>query len=322
MTGPDVSPRGGAAVATVVVYDPIVAVPWSYQVERDLLAAHAVELVVPTDDVAARDALPEADIVVVSNRLPDDAIALLERCRGILCYSVGMDGVNAEVAGARGIPVRNVPGYCTEEVSDHAVAMLLAVQRSLAPIASATASGDWAQAYRLLDTLRPRRIRGQVAGVIGLGRIGSRVAEKCLGLGMTVIGYDPYLVETPFTRTATLGELLTASDAVLLCAATASPGYLIDEQALQAMRPHSVLVNVARGRLVDETALAGALRSGRLRGAALDVREVEPPDAASDPLAGLDTVLLTPHMAATSDQARADLHRFAADAVLDLLQLG
>ena len=305
---------------TVVIYDPITTVPWDYQIERDVLGSHGIELIVPADPAESRRALPWADIVIVSGRLPDDDAALLDRCRGILCYSVGMDGVDTDAMARRGIPVHNVPDYCTEEVSDHAVAMLLALQRGLVPIATAAGAGDWPAAHQLLGRLRPRRVRGQVAGVVGLGRIGTKVAEKCRGLGMTVLAHDPHITDAPFTMTATLTELLTASDAVLLCAAASrSSKHLIDEGALRAMRPGSVLVNVARGRLVDEAALADALRSGRLRGAALDVREVEPPDPAVDPLGGLEGVLLTPHMAATSDQAKDDLHRYAADAVLRLL---
>ena len=240
--------------------------------------------------------------------------------KGILCYSVGMDGVDASAAADLGVPVHNVPDYCTEEVSDHAIAMLLALQRNLLPIASATARGDWPSAYTSLEAMPPRRVRGQVVGVVGVGRIGARVADKCDALGMAVLGHDPYATLRPPVRPTEFKTLLETADAVLLCAAsTSSSGHLIDAAALDHMKHGSVLVNVARGGLVDEHALAAALRSGKLRGAALDVRDQEPPDAATDPLSGVESLILTPHMAATSVDARRDLHLRAVDAVLRIL---
>lgn len=304
----------------MVIYDPITAVEWDYEIERAALADFGIRLVVPPSREAARAELPAADVVVVSKALPNEDLALLTRCRGVLCYSVGMDGVDARVAGEFGIGVFNVPDYCTEEVSDHAIALLLALQRNLLRIATASGRGDWSQAYAELQAGTPRRVREQIAGVVGVGRIGSRVAEKCRALGMTVLGHDPYAAMPEAVRAVDLATLLEQSDAVLICAAlTPVSGHLIDSSALGRIKRGSVLVNVARGGLIDEQALATALRDGRLRGAALDVREHEPPDRSADPLAGIDSLILTPHMGATSDEARRDLHLRAVDAVLRIL---
>ena len=303
---------------TVVVYDPITTIRWSYDVEREALAGKGVRLVLPADLAASRAALPEADVVVTSGHLPDDDLALMTRCRGIVCYSVGMDGVNASLAAEMGIEVTNLPGYCTEEVSDQAVAMLLALQRLLVPTAAAAARGeweirDWDEFYRM------RRVRGQTVGVVGVGRIGTRVVEKVRGLDMTAIGHDPFRTEAPFPLVS-LDELLERSDAVVLCAAlTAGSRHVIDAAAIARMRDDAVLVNVARGGLVDEAALAAALRAGRLRGAALDVREVEPTPPDDDPLLGLRNVILTQHVGATSVEAFADIHTIAVERILDLL---
>lgn len=313
---------GGAGSGTaVVIYDPIRLFPWSYDVEETALAQCGIELVVPADVDEARRELPRADVVVVSQRLPVEALDLLERCCGILCYSVGKDGVDEARAAELGIPVVNVPDYCTEEVSDHAVALLLSLQRLVVAYAIEGARGNW-DVRDWPEFMTMRRLRGQTVGIVGLGRIGSRVAEKVRGLGMNVLAYDPYRDEPPpDVELCSFDEVLERSDAVVLCAAlTPESRHLIDAAALARMRRDAVLVNVARGALVSEAALAQSLRDGRLRGAALDVREVEPTDPASDPLLGIRNVVLTQHVGATSVEAFEDMHRLAAERILDLLR--
>ncbi len=303
---------------TVVVYDPITTIRWNYDVERELLAARGVELVLPPDLDAARKALPTADVVVASGKLPREELDTMTNCCGVLCYSVGMDGVDSARAKELGIEVTNVPDYCTEEVSDQAIALFMAVQRALLPTASAAASGNW-QVRHLDEFYRMRRVKGQTLGVIGLGRIGTRVAEKAHGLGMTVVAHDPYRTDAPFPLLP-LDDLLESCDAVVLCAAlTTGSRHVLDATAIGRMRPDAVVVNVARGGLIDETALAAALKDGRLRGAGLDVREVEPPPS-PDPLLGLPNVVLTQHVGATSVEAFADMHTFAAARIIDLLE--
>lgn len=306
-----------AKTKTVVVYDPIVSMRWSYEIERNALRAKGIELIVPDGTPAARAALPSADVVLVSQQILAEDIDLIPVGAAILCYSVGTDGVDAARAGNRGLSVHNVPDYCTEEVSDHALALLLALFRNLLPTAIFAGCGDWPAAYRVLDARLPRRFRDQTVGVLGLGRIGSRVADKCAALGMTVIGHDPWVSSSTSARLVDRAALLGEADAVVICAAlTSASTYLMDDHTLRSMKPGSYLVNVARGRLINESALAAVLNSGHLAGAALDVRAQEPPDPGADPLANLDSVLLTPHMGATSAAARTDLHRRAAEIIL------
>lgn len=307
----------------VLVYDPITSLPWSYEADRRALAAAGVDLLVPDDPEHARSLLPTADAVIVSSRLPAQDLELARRCVGICCYSVGMDGVDRELADRMGIRVGNVPDYCTDEVSDHALALLLALQRAIVPMATAAAAGHWDVRDRP-EFYAVRRLRGQTVGILGLGRIGIRVAEKCAGFGMHTIAHDPFRTEpVPGTPLVGLAELLDRSDAVVICAAYSPESHhLISTRELARLRPHCLLVNVSRGAFVDERALAQALRDGRLRGAALDVRDPEPPDPAADPLAGLDSVILTQHIAATSIEAMADIHELAAKRVLELLRAG
>jgi D-3-phosphoglycerate dehydrogenase len=305
----------------VVIFDPIPG-DWSFEPERSVLGARGVELVVPDGPVAADEAIRDADVIVVTGvrRLDAERVASLRDVAGILCYSIGMDKVDPSAARA-GIPVRNVPDYCTDEVSDHALALLLAAGRRLVPIANATAE-HWKLKDRTL--VAPiRRLRGQMLGVIGAGRVGRLVARKARAFGLRTIAHDPFLGEAgdPELELVSLDELLRRADAIVVCAAlTSASRGLIGREALAVVKPGLTLVNVARGGLVDEAALAEALRDGRVGYAALDVRDPEPPDPAKDPLAGLPNVLQTPHIAATSREAAEDLHRLAAQYILEILE--
>ena len=308
-------------VPIVLIWDPIRDLDWSYEPERELLAAEGVALVVPDVDRASLGQLQRADVLIVSDPFPAELLPHLTRCVGIICYSVGMDAVDLTAASAMNIPVTNVAGYCTDEVSDHAMALLLAVERRLIPFTRCAQDGDW-DVYSRADFHEIRRLRGQTVGIIGLGRIGCQVAAKCSAFGMKVIAFDPYLGESPgeFVELCDLDVLLSRSDIVVLCSAlTDSSRRLLDADRIAVLRPGVVIVNVARGALIDEDALRVALESGHVSAAALDVRTSEPPNADSDLLRALPNVVLTPHMAATSREARHDLHVLAAQRALELL---
>lgn len=306
---------------TVLIWDPIRGLDWSYDRERELLARDGVDLVVPASATATPEQLAAADVVIVSGPFPSQNFVHLNRCVGIICYSVGMDAVDAAAAAAAGILLTNVAGYCTDEVADHAMAMLLAVERRLITFARRADDGEW-DVYSGPDFTGIRRLRGQRAGIVGLGRIGSQVAVRCAAFGMTVVGHDPYLKQSPlpFVDLIGLEELLAGSDAVILCSAlTDTSRLLLDASRIALLRTGAVVVNVARGGLVHEQALASALATGRVSGVALDVRTDEPPDHERDPFRGLPNVVLTQHMAATSWEARDDLHVFAARRAVELL---
>jgi D-3-phosphoglycerate dehydrogenase len=305
----------------VVVFDPIPG--WSFDVEASALAHRGVDLVVPGAPEAADEAIRDADVVIVTGVRRFDAgrIASLDDAAGILCYSIGMDKIDSDAAQDAGIPVRNVPDYCIDEVSDHALALLLAAERRLVPLAAATAA-QWPLTDRSL--IEPiRRLHGQTLGVLGAGRIGRLVARKARAFGFLTIAHDPIVTEAGEAELELVAfdDLLARADAIVLCAAlTPSSRHVIGRDALARIKPGLILVNVARGGLVDETALADALRDGRVGYAALDVRDPEPPDPAADPLAGLPNVLQTPHIAGSSRDAADDLHRLAARYVLELLE--
>lgn len=321
MTAPEVG-----TAPTVTFHDPIRGRDWNYGIEEQVLGPHGVRLVVPPTDAAADAAIEDADVVIVTGirRLEADRIATLRRAVGILCYSIGMDKVDGAAAAERGIPVRNVPGYCSDEVADHALTLLLAAWRRLGPLSRRTAEGSWSVAQDP-DVGAIHRMRGSTVGIVGAGRIGKGVARRARGFGFRTIASDPFVEpgSDPELEILPLPELLAQADALVLCAAlTAENRHMIDAEALARVRPGLVLVNVARGGLVDESALAPALADGRVAVAALDVRDPEPPKPGADPLAGLDNLVLTPHIAASSQEAVLDLHRMAAEISLELLRAG
>jgi D-3-phosphoglycerate dehydrogenase len=268
------------------------------------------------DDVVA--AARDADAVIlqyapITGRVLDG----LPRCRVAVRYGVGVDTVDLTAATDRGVVVANVPDYCMEEVSDHALAMGLALWRGVVLYDRAIRGGTWNATMKTPMF----RLRGKVVGVIGLGRIGSCFARKAAGVGMTVIGYDPYLAALPEgVRSVSFETLLGEADLISLhLPLSTATKHLINEAALRLMKPTALLVNTARGGLVDTQALCVALQEGRIGGAALDTLEREPIPADS-PLLTFPNVILAPHAGWYSDQSVMDLKRKTAEAAIAVLR--
>lgn len=241
----------------------------------------------------------------------------LPRCRVAVRYGVGVDTIDLAAATERGVVVANVPDYCFEEVSDHALAMALALWRGVVYYDRAIRGGAWnAPAKRPMQ-----RLHGKVMGLIGTGRIGATLAKKAAGVGMSVVAYDPYLTAwPPGVRSVSFEALLKDSDIVSLhVPLTAETRHLLNDAALRLMKPTALLVNTARGGLVDTQALCRALQEGRIGGAALDTLEEEPIPANS-PLLALPNVILSPHAGWYSDQSVMDLKRKTAEAAIAVLR--
>ncbi len=309
-------------VPRVVFYDPIRS-DWSYAIERSVLEPEGVELVIPADDAAAEQLIEDADVVIVTGigRLGATQIGRLRNAVGLLCYSIGMDQVDADAAESAGIPVRNVPGYCADEVADHALTLLLAAWRRLIPIVDDTHRLGWPATQAGPDVRAIRRIRGTTLGILGAGRIGTRVGTRARAFGMRTIAADPWSAGSDDLPVLPLVDVLAQADGLVCCAAlTPESRGVLDASALAGVKPGLILVNVARGGLVDEAALAAALADGRIAFAALDVRDPEPPGAIRDRLAGVRNVLETPHIGASSQEAVLDLHREAAETCLEMLR--
>ena len=251
--------------------------------------------------------------------MPAPLIRSLRRCRIIARYGVGVDTIDLDAASAAGIMVTNVPDYCVQEVSDHALALILTLARGIGRAMLSTRQGAWD-----LGAVRPlRRLEGQTLALLGFGRMGRAVAEKARPLGFRIIAYDPYLPADvirksgaePVDLDTALGEADYLSVHVPLSDETR---HLIDSAALERMKPTAYLVNTSRGGIVDTEALVEALQAGKLAGAALDVLEQEPPPADLE-LLQMPNVILTPHTAFYSEESLIELQTKAAEEVVSVI---
>ncbi len=262
----------------------------------------------------------EADGVLVTYaKLPGELLQQFERCKVIGRFGLGVDNIDVKAAAALGIVVTYVPDYCLQEVSDHAMALILALARKVPFSDALVQAGRW----EMPAVVPIRRLEGQILGLVGLGNIPRRIAPKAMAFGMKVIAHDPYVAAA---RAQELGvelvsfeRLLEISDYVSAHAPlTAQTRGLFNAAAFGMMKKGAFLVNTARGPLVDEGALVAALDSGHLGGAALDVVAVEPLSKDS-PLLGRANVILTPHTAFYSVEALEELQTKCASDVARVL---
>ena len=266
----------------------------------------------------------DADVLIVGAVEPFTAASLRElpRCRLVVRRGVGYDNVDVAAATELGIPVAYVPDASVEEVSDHALALLLALARRLGPLDSAVKGGQWSRDAGAVLARRKgiRRLKDLTLGIVGLGRIGQALARKARPLFREVLASDPYLAPE---RAAEHGASLVPFDTLLERAdlislhspLTPETTHLFSEQTLARMKRGSYLVNAARGPLVDEAALARALQAGHLAGAGLDVTEREPIEPDS-PLLSMEQVILTAHSGAASESAGDELRRRSVEAAI------
>jgi D-3-phosphoglycerate dehydrogenase / 2-oxoglutarate reductase len=266
-------------------------------------------------DVIAALAAEHQPAAIMTNWAPVSAaaIAASRPLRIVARLGVGLDNIAVDEATRRGIWVTNVPDYCVEEVSDHAVGMLLAWARGLTHFDREVRAGHWEPA-----SARLRRVHDLTCGIIGLGRTGRRTAEKLSGFGVRLLAHARRAdVGTGGIEMTTLEDLLRRSDVVIVhVPLTADTRHLLDRERIALMKPGALLVNVSRGAVIDTRALVDALDGGRLGGAALDVLEDEPrvPPGLLRP-----NVILTPHVAFSSDASLRDLRRKASEEVVRVL---
>lgn len=295
----------------------------SYDIERSLLAPIGAELEVhrcATSDEVLEIAHDADALLVTAVPITREVLAGLTRCKGIVRYGVGYDVVDIDAAREYGIPVVNVPDYCTAEVADHTLTLILALVRKLPQVTARVRRGEWAGA-----PCRPiHALEGRTLGLLGIGRIGRAVIERARPFGFALQAYDPYTDNATFAALGTqrldLETLLETSSVVSLhLPLTPETHHVIDAAAIARMRPGSFVVNVSRGGLIDERALEDALRSGHLAGAALDVFEHEPLPADSS-LLEVESLIATSHCAWYAEEALDRLHRFATEEVVRLLR--
>jgi D-3-phosphoglycerate dehydrogenase len=275
-----------------------------------------------TDEQVA-DLCRDADGVLTARApVTRRAISAMQRCRIIVRYGIGVDTIDVPAATEHGIMVANVPDYCLDEVSDHALTLLLMLSRQMIPAIALAREDTWAVA----KMPRLERLRGQTCGLVGCGRIGSLLAGKVSALGMSVIIHDPYLSE-PRAREmgaelVSFDDLLSRADFISLHAPlNETTQHLFREAAFAKMKKTASIINTARGGLIDEAALVAALDAGELFGAALDVLESEiAVTPARSALVRHPKMIVTAHTAWLSQQARATLQVRAIEQALACLR--
>jgi D-3-phosphoglycerate dehydrogenase / 2-oxoglutarate reductase len=243
----------------------------------------------------------------------------LENCKVVSRYGIGFNTVDVEAATEKGMIVANVTDYCLDEVSDHAMALLLSSARKVTMMNNAVKSGTWD--FKVAAPIF--RLRGRILGLIGFGNIPQSVALKAQAFGLEVIAYDPFIPESVASemnvKLVSLEELCERSDYVSVhVPLNKHTEGMISHEQFNRMKPETFIINTARGPVIDEAALIQALQEGKIAGAGLDVLKVEP-IREDNPLLQMDNVIINPHSAFYSVEAEAELKRKTAQNVADVL---
>jgi len=274
----------------------------------------------PTLDGILKVAANADGLMVTYGQITADVIAGLEQCKVIGRFGLGVDNIDVDAATKAGIAVVYVPDYCIDEVSDHAMAMLLDLARKVSFSNSLVQAGRWE-----MPAVAPlSRLRGRTLGLAGLGQIPRAVAPKAQAFGLNVIAYDPFVnkdvAKDMGVELVDLETLLKTSDYVSVhVPMMPETKNMFGADAFKQMKSDALIINTARGPLVDTDALAVALDAGKIGGAGLDVMPVEPPGA-DHPLLGRDNVILSPHTGFYSIEALEELQTKTARGIVDVLQ--
>jgi D-3-phosphoglycerate dehydrogenase len=294
-----------------------------YSIETEALAEHGLTLTIvgESPDDVPDDVLRSADAVLRRGwTFPRALLEHMPACKIISCPGIGVEGIDLQAASELGIVVANVPYATAEEVGNHAITLLLAAVRKLVRADRAVRSGnyDWRIAQPVYS------IRGKTLGFVAFGNSARSAAEKMRTFGVKMLAYDPYVAQSAAdaygVQMVELYDLLERSDFVSVHAPhNSQTHHLLDAVAIQKMKPGAILIQVSRGGIVDQTALAQALQDGRLAAAGIDVHEKEPPDP-DHPLLKLDNVIHTPHYAGYSEEAFREQKRLACQMIARVLE--
>ncbi len=292
-----------------------------------LAALGTLEVFDRTPEALVAQRVGDAPYVLLNKApLTGEIIPALPALRYVGVLATGYNTVDLSAAKARGITVTNTPAYASVSVAQHAAAMMLDLARKLTLHADAVRDGAWSRSPDWCLPLGPIfELTGRTLGLVGLGAIGIELARIAAALGMRVVACDPAFLPSErlggvAVAPVSLDTLIEISDVVSLhCPLTEATHHLLDAARLARMKPSALVINTSRGPLIDEAALAAALRSGGIGGAALDVLETEPP-AADNPLIGAPNCLVTPHVAWHAIEARRRLMQIAADNLAAFLQ--
>ncbi|OGP70946.1 MAG: phosphoglycerate dehydrogenase [Deltaproteobacteria bacterium RBG_13_58_19] len=270
-----------------------------------------------------KEAIKDADALAIrsATKVTADLINAAPRLKVVGRAGTGLDNVDIAAASKRGIVVMNTPGGNTITTAEHAISLLLALARNVPQAAQSMREGHWEK-----KKFQGTELFNKTLGIIGLGRIGSVVAERALGLRMRVLGYDPFITKESAAalgaELVSLDELLARSDFITIhTPKTKETAKILGQKAFHQMKPGVRLINCARGGLIDEKALLEALKEGKVAGAALDVFESEPPPA-DYPLRQFPNVICTPHLGASTEEAQANVSVAVCEQILEYLLYG
>jgi len=293
------------------------------------IEATGVELVVPpltAQQFSASDMkkfIADVDTVIAGDDIIDGevlAVGKANRLKAVIKWGIGTDSIDKDAARRLGLPVYNTPGAFSDEVADLALGLLLALVRHIPQIDAKIRDGAWPR-------YEGTSLTGKTVGIVGLGGIGRAIAVRCKAFGMSVTGSDVMVLPEAEAKALSLSQrsledILAVSDIIILaCNLTAENRHMIDEAALRRVKPGAVLVNVARGPLVDEQALIAALRSGHLGGAALDVFETEPlPE--NSPLREFPNCIFGSHGGSSTAEAIDRINRLTIEIARNVLNIG
>lgn len=261
---------------------------------------------------------PDALVVRLVERIDEEIMRASPKLKVVAKHGAGTNDIDVAAAAGLGIPVLAAVGANAHSVAEHALSLMFALIKDVRRQDAFVRGGGWEK-----KAYQGHELRGRRLGLVGMGLIGRHLARMATAVGMTVHAYDPYAPDEAFgadvARTAELDALLAASDIVSLhCPLTESTRNLIDERTLGLMKPTALLINTARGEVVDEAALVAALKAGTIAGAGLDCFAPEPP-APDNPLWALDTVVLSPHVGGVTEEARREVSLMTVGNVIALL---
>lgn len=265
-----------------------------------------------------KDELPEADIVLVrsATKATKEYIDSAKNLKMIIRGGVGIDNIDVEYAKSKGIKVHNTPAASSIAVAELAIAMMLAIQRNIVRAHNTTKNGEW-----IKKQLKGQELYKKTLGLLGIGRIGTEVAKRAQAFGMNVIAYRKSGKPSDYARVVSLAELLGESDIISLhMPITPDTKEIINKDSIAMMKNGVVIVNTARGKLINEQDLAEALKMGKVRYAGIDVYHAEPPK--DSPLLGVDNILLIPHLGAQTYENMGRIGDIVVELIKDHVQSG
>lgn len=294
----------------------------SIEPERQILSEVGADVIVAEsgdEDELISHASNVDGILTCWKSVRECVISTASKCQIIARYGIGLDNIDVAAATKNGIVVTNVPAYCIDEVSDHAMALMLACARNISLFNSTVKSNIWDQ------NIGPSmyRLRGKTLGIVGFGHIGKAIIPKALAFGLKVKVYSPRttqaLIGQHCAEKVSFEELLKESDFITIHAPlTSETQHMFSDDEFKAMKSTAYLINTARGGIIDTSALIAALQTGEIAGAGIDVLETEPPQQ-DDPLLHLKNVIITPHAAFISEESIMELQMIAAKCVAQVL---